>query len=84
MNLARAKGIYKLPKETSVSGLRPMTDNDVNMVYKILNDYLSKFIIKFHFDKEEVAHWLLPRKKVVYSYVLENSDGVVTDLISFY
>jgi glycylpeptide N-tetradecanoyltransferase len=84
MNLARAKGIYKLPKETSVSGLRPMTENDVNTVYKILNDYLSKFLIKFHFDKEEVAHWLLPRKKVVYSYVLENSDGVVTDLISFY
>jgi glycylpeptide N-tetradecanoyltransferase len=84
MNLARAKGIYKLPKEPSVNGIRPMTEKDVDMVYKLINDYLGKFKIKFHFDKDEVAHWLLPRKKVIYSYVIENSDGEVTDLISFY
>lgn len=36
------------------------------------------------FTADEVAHWVLPRDKVVYSYVVENDDGKVTDMLSFY
>jgi glycylpeptide N-tetradecanoyltransferase len=85
MNLARAKGIYKLPKENSIMGLREMEKKDVESVYKILNDYLKKFKIRAYYSLDEVAHWFIPRKKVVYSYVVENPEtGDITDFISFY
>lgn len=83
LNLARAKGIYKLPKELSIIA-RPMEKKDVEKVYVLLNEYLKKFTIRAHFSKEEVAHWFLPRDKVVYSFVVENNEGEVTDFISFY
>ena len=35
-------------------------------------------------SREEVAHWMLPRKGVVYSYVVESPTGQVTDFASFY
>ncbi len=44
-----------------------------------------RFLVKLQFTQEEVAHWLLPRPRVVYSYVVEDSSGrKLTDLISFY
>lgn len=82
MNLARAKGVYKLPKDTTINNIRPMTVKDVDQVFKILNEYLSKFLIRPFYSLEEVAHWFVPRNKVVYSYVVDN-DGI-TDFISFY
>ena len=47
--------------------------------------YLSQFDLACVFQTEdEVAHWFVPRDNVVYSYVVEDSDGRVTDLMSFY
>jgi glycylpeptide N-tetradecanoyltransferase len=43
----------------------------------------TKFALHINFTKEEVAHWILPRSKVINSYVLLNA-GKVTDFISFY
>jgi glycylpeptide N-tetradecanoyltransferase len=83
LNLARAKGIYKLPKDVSINA-KIMEKKHVEGVYKILNDYLKKFTIRAYYSKDEVAHWFLPRDKVVYSYIVENNDGEVTDFISFY
>ena len=34
-------------------------------------------------DDEEFAHWMLPRKGVVNSFVAE-TNGTITDMISFY
>lgn len=85
MNLARAKGIYKLAKEPSMNGIRKMTKKDVQGVFKLLNEYLKKFPIHAFFSVEEIEHWFLPRNKVVYTYVIENYEsGEITDLLSFY
>lgn len=84
MNLARAKGIYKVPGEPSLFGIRPMESKDVEGVYKLLNDYLKKFKIRPHYTKEEVAHWFIPRDQVVYAFVVENDHDQITDFISFY
>lgn len=85
MNLARAKAIYKLPKETSIHGLRKMERKDVEQIFKLLNSYLERFKIKPFYSLEEVAHWFIPRDKVVYSYVVEDFDkNIITDFISFY
>ena len=85
LNLARAKKIYNLAKETTINNLRPFNKNtDVEGVYDILEKYLSKFKIRPYYSKEEVAHWFTPKDKVVYSYVVENSEGKITDFLSFY
>lgn len=36
------------------------------------------------FNEEEVHHFLLPRESVVYSWVVKNDQGEVTDFVSFY
>lgn len=84
LNLARAKRIYSLPKETTIPGLRPMKKSDSEAVFKLLNKYLDQFKIHAHYSLEECAHWFTPREKVVYSYVVENSNHEITDFISFY
>ena len=36
------------------------------------------------YSEEEFEHWFLPREGVISSYVVENSDGELTDFGSFY
>jgi len=84
MTMARTIKLYRL-KDTPSLALRPMTLADVPSACKLLNTYLKKFKLAVHFSEADFAHWLLPRKGVVDSYVIANSDdGVVTDLISLY
>ncbi|MCQ2821519.1 MAG: hypothetical protein MJ252_30035 [archaeon] len=82
-NLSRAKAKYNLQKETTVP-VRPMEEKDVDQVQKLLEDYLNKFKVHGFYSKEEVKHWLVPKKDVVFSYVIENKDHIVTDFFSFY
>lgn len=94
MNLARAKGVYKLAKEPSISGIRKLEKEDVPAVCQLLNTYLSKFSIHAVFSEEEVGHWFVPRDKVVYAFVVEDyakremtpngEKREITDLLSFY
>jgi glycylpeptide N-tetradecanoyltransferase len=85
MTMARMQKLYKLPTETTTPGLRLMEERDVEGVHKLLATYLERFQLKIAFSKEEVAHWLLPRDKVIHSYVVCNADdSTVTDFLSFY
>lgn len=85
LNITRAKSVYKVAKGTTIMGLRKMEKKDVEGVYKILNDHLSKFKVRAYYSVEEVAHWFIPKDKVVYSYVVENmNSGDITDFLSFY
>ena len=84
MTMARMQKLYKLPQEPS-SPLVEMTESHVDGVYQLLKNYLeSKFDLHINFTKDDIAHWLLPREKVINSYIKTNSDGNVTDLVSFY
>jgi glycylpeptide N-tetradecanoyltransferase len=73
--LARLLKLYKLPDETSTPGLRPMRASDVPGVHRLLAAYTSKFALRVSFAEEDVAHWLLPRDRVVHSYVVEKPPG---------
>lgn len=84
LNISRAKAIYKLAKETTLEGLRVMEKKDVEGVYEILEKYLSQFKIRPFYSPQEVEHWFVPRKNIVYSYVVEDKEGKITDFISFY
>ena len=84
MNMARAKNLYKLPTELPFDGFRPMQEKDVDQVYVLLENFEKQFKVHGYYDKDLVKHWFLPRKQVVYSYVRENKEKVITDFISFY
>lgn len=85
MTMARTIKLYKLPEETATRNLREMTRADVGQVFKLLTNSLKQYsLAPVYTDEEELAHALVPRKNVVYSYVAENHNGKITDLISFY
>ena len=84
MNMARAKKMYSLPDETPIPGFRPMEEKDVDDVYILLDNLEKKYKVHGYYSKEEVAHWFLPRKHVIYYYVKTNDENKVTDFISFY
>lgn len=51
----------------------------------LLNQHLQQnYKVHINFSDDEVAHWLLPREGVIKSYVVQQEDGVITDLLSFY
>ncbi|XP_074476443.1 glycylpeptide N-tetradecanoyltransferase 1-like isoform X2 [Sebastes fasciatus] len=84
MNLQRALKFYRVPKVTKTAGLRPMTKEDVVGIHSLLQANLRKFHLKPVLSLQEVEHWLLPRKSVIDTYVVEGDDGTLTDVVSFY
>ena len=84
MNMTRAKKYYSLPDETPIPGFRPMEEKDIDDVFVLLDNFEKKYKVHGYYSKEEVAHWFLPRKNVINSFVKTNDDNKVTDLISFY
>lgn len=84
MTMARTVKLYKLPAEPLTKGLLPMEDRHVPQVTKILENYLLKYRLAPQLSEDEVRHWLVMRKDVVYSYVVEDAERRATDLLSFY
>lgn len=85
MTMARTIKLYAVKPETSTPGIRPLQAEDVPSASVLLKDYLSRFSMYASMDEEELSHWLLPRKGVIYSYVVEDPEtGDITDLVSFY
>jgi glycylpeptide N-tetradecanoyltransferase len=73
--------------EINVEGgyFREMLTKDIPQVYKLLKEYLKNFNLAPKYKQEEVAHMLLPKKDVIYTYVFESVDTKeVTDFVSFY
>ncbi|KAI9500146.1 glycylpeptide N-tetradecanoyltransferase [Coemansia spiralis] len=86
--LARLTAKMRLPSATSVPGLRAMRKGDVAQVRKLLNRFLKTRydVVPVYRTDAEVAHWLLPREDVVWSYVVDDPDhpGRITDFFSFF
>lgn len=82
---------YKLPERTLTPGLRLMETKDIDAVHDLLNRYLARVAMAQEFTKEETAHWLIDKetdpkspKRVVWTYVVEDSSRKITDFFSFY
>eukprot|EP00753_Platysulcus_tardus_P012126 PLAT3339.65.p2 GENE.PLAT3339.65~~PLAT3339.65.p2 ORF type:complete len:511 (+),score=229.54 PLAT3339.65:32-1564(+) len=84
MTMSRTLRLYRLPEEPTTPSIRPMTPDDVPTAHALLCEHLSKYKLAQVFSVEEFTHMLLPREGVVHSYVVENAEGVVTDMCSFY
>lgn len=84
MTMARTIKLYKVHDQPQLTGIRQMTPKDAKGVFELVTAYLKKFPLHPEFTKDELMHWMLPRDGVVYSYVIENAAGKVTDVCSFY
>ena len=78
-NINKKNKIYK-----QKYNFRFMEKKDVKSVYKLISEDQKKFKIYNIFSEEEVEHWFLPIKDVIYSFVKEDEKGNVTDFTSFY
>ncbi|RKO90564.1 acyl-CoA N-acyltransferase [Blyttiomyces helicus] len=85
MTMQRTVRLYRLPAETFIPGIRPMVETDVPQVTALLNAYMKRFSVAQVMSEEEVRHWLVPARGVVYSYVAEDRQTEkITDFVSFY
>ncbi|XP_051872066.1 glycylpeptide N-tetradecanoyltransferase 2 isoform X4 [Pristis pectinata] len=84
MTLQRTMKLYRLPDTPKTTGLRPMEQKDIKRVQELLFNYLKQFELAPVMNEEEVIHWLMPRENIIDTYVVEGSDGVLTDFVSFY
>ena len=75
---------FKLNKKKSVNKFRLMEKKDVKSVCKLISNSQKKFKIYSIFSEEEVEHWFLPIKNVIYSFVKEDKNNNITDFTSFY
>lgn len=62
-----------------------MEEKDVKAVTIALNAHLfANYKVHISYTEEEVRHYLLPQKDVVFSYLIIDESGYVTDFTSFY
>jgi len=83
LTMQRTIKLYKLPEKIETT-LIPMRKEHLNAAFDLLSNYLQKFHLAPIFSFEEFEHFFMPSDNVIYSYVIENELGVVTDLVSFY
>lgn len=46
--------------------------------------YLKKFDLAPIFSEEEFKHWFKPRTGIIDSFIVENKDKKITDMVSYY
>lgn len=71
-------------KEQTTVKFRPMEKKDVKSVTTFLYENQKKYKIYSIFSEDEVEHWFMPIKNVIYSFVREDNNGNITDFTSFY
>nr|CAB3264383.1 glycylpeptide N-tetradecanoyltransferase 1 [Phallusia mammillata] len=76
--------LMRLPEETSIRGLRQMKTSDVEKCHKLLEKHLQQFNLAPIFSKSEVAHFFLPHKNVIDTYVVQDETGEITDMASYF
>lgn len=82
--LEKEAELANIPEAANVPGMREMAKDDVPQVHALLANYVKKFTLYQIFTDERVEHMLLPKKDIVYTYVVPGPDGKLTDFVSFY
>lgn len=78
------KKAYQVPDVPKTKNLRVMTAADVPQVTTLLNKELGRYDVAPVFSEERAAQALIPLDGVVFTYVVTDDDGKVTDFFSFY
>jgi len=82
--MQRLLKLMRLPDEPQIKGLRVMENRDVPACHELLSKHLSKFSLAPVFMPDEVAHYFVPRPGIIDTYVVEDEDGKITDMSSFF
>lgn len=82
--MQRTIKLYKLPDEPKTPGFRPLTEEDLPQAYELLQNYLNNFKLIPVFNPAELKHWFLPKNGIISSYVVADTNGKITDLVSYY
>ncbi|GMI03351.1 hypothetical protein TrLO_g13984 [Triparma laevis f. longispina] len=82
--MATAVKLNRVPSQPVTNGFRAMEERDVVGAHKLLMDYLANFKVYPFLTVDEFRHWILPKNKVVNSYVSTSADGTVENMCSFY
>lgn len=89
-NMASYVKRNKVPSDFALEKgfFREMQKKDLSDVLKLMKVHFAQFKLHPHYTQEDIGHLLLPRDKVVYTYVVENTEDKeglkITDLVSFY
>ena len=78
------KRSLSVPDKPCIRGIRAMRDSDVPAVLSLLRDHLAKYKIAPDLNEDDVKHWILPRERIIFTYVVPGADGQPTDVVSFY
>ncbi|KPJ16728.1 Glycylpeptide N-tetradecanoyltransferase [Papilio machaon] len=84
MTMQRTLKLFKLPDLPKTPGFRKLESQDCEKVLKLLNDYLKRFDLAPIFSEEEFKHWFVPQNGIIDSFVVEATDGTITDFVSYY
>lgn len=58
--------------------------NDIEIIKEKLNIFLSKYVIHPYFTHESIEDFFIPKKNIVYSFVIRDINNKPTDFISIY
>ena len=75
---------FKINKKKFFNKFRLMEKKDVKGVCKLISNSQKKFKIYSIFSEEEIEHLFIPIKDVIYSFVKEDKNNIITDFTSFY
>lgn len=64
--------------------IRLANKRDIDDLMKIYNNYNKKYRFFRIYNKKEFEHFFMPRKDMVYTYLLTNSQGEVKDFITLH
>ena len=84
ISLGKSLKNHELPDEPQISGFRKMTEKDIDQIFELIKKDRNKYKVYEVLSREEIKHLLLPRNNIIFSYVLENENKIITDFFSFY
>ncbi|AGF85069.1 N-myristoyltransferase [Moumouvirus goulette] len=61
-----------------------MKTTDIQIICSKLNKFMEKLDVKPFFTDDSIKHFLLPKKNIVYTFVKQDNNNHITDMISAY
>uniref|UniRef100_A0A6M2DF50 Glycylpeptide N-tetradecanoyltransferase n=1 Tax=Xenopsylla cheopis TaxID=163159 RepID=A0A6M2DF50_XENCH len=84
MTMQRTLKLFKLPDSLKTQGFRKISQDDMPKACLLLDNYLKQFDLAPIFSEEEFRHWFSPQTGIIDSFVVADSAGNITDLVSYY